>query len=150
MCLPIVTAVAAAAAVGTCNDLLASNRCFNSGAALMHVAGARLSCVMQKLTASCVAVCLCHLQAMAEWEEKEQERLAALASVTSKAAARQKQQQQDEQQGQQQFVAYVPLPDQKAIEQMVLQKKKQELLAKYTSETLAKQQQEAKQLLNKQ
>lgn len=86
---------------------------------------------------------------MVEWNEKEQERQAALSNVTGNAAARQKQQQQQDGQ-QQQFIAYVPLPDQKAIEQLVLQKKKQELLAKYTSETLAKQQQEAKQMLNKQ
>lgn len=86
------------------------------------------------------------LQAQAEWEEKEEERLAALANVTSKAARKQAQQQQDEEQ---QFVAYVPLPDQKAIEQLVLQKKKQELLSKYTSEALAKQQEDAKSLLNK-
>lgn len=46
-------------------------------------------------------------------------------------------------------MAYVPLPDQKAIEQLVLQKKKQELLSKYTSEALAKQQEEAKSMLNK-
>ncbi len=85
------------------------------------------------------------LQAQAEWEEKEQERLAALASVTNKAARKQAQQQEEEQQ----FVAYVPLPDQKAIEQLVLQKKKQELLSKYTSEALAKQQEAAKSLLNK-
>lgn len=86
------------------------------------------------------------LQAQAEWEEKEQERLAALASVTDKEVRKQLQQQQEEEQ---QFVAYVPLPDQKAIEQLVLQKKKQELLSKYTSEALAKQQEEAKSMLNK-
>jgi pre-mRNA-splicing factor ISY1 len=91
-------------------------------------------------------------QALAEWQEKDEERQAALAGVTDKAA-RKKQQQQSGADGDSsgpQFVAYVPLPDQKAIEQMVLEKKKQELLAKYTSEALAKQQQEAKQLLNKQ
>eukprot|EP00879_Flechtneria_rotunda_P015424 GHRR01016127.1.p3 GENE.GHRR01016127.1~~GHRR01016127.1.p3 ORF type:complete len:123 (+),score=63.70 GHRR01016127.1:1380-1748(+) len=89
-------------------------------------------------------------QAMAEWQEKENERSAALASVTDKAARQHKQQQQQQEEDGPQFVAYVPLPDQQAIEQMVLQKKKQELLAKYTSEALAKQQQEAKALLNKQ
>ena len=46
------------------------------------------------------------------------------------------------------FVAYVPLPDQRAIEQMVLDKKKSDLLAKYTSEGLRKEQDEAKELLN--
>lgn len=46
------------------------------------------------------------------------------------------------------FVAYVPLPDQKAIEQLVLEKKKADLLAKYTSDSLVKEQEEAKSLLN--
>jgi len=46
------------------------------------------------------------------------------------------------------FVAYVPLPDQKAIEQLILEKKKADLLAKYTSESLVKEQEEAKSLLN--
>eukprot|EP00882_Tetradesmus_deserticola_P003365 GHRQ01003561.1.p2 GENE.GHRQ01003561.1~~GHRQ01003561.1.p2 ORF type:complete len:276 (+),score=127.02 GHRQ01003561.1:563-1390(+) len=89
-------------------------------------------------------------QALAEWQEKDEERQAALASVTDKALRKQQQQQSGADASGPQFVAYVPLPDQKAIEQMVLEKKKQELLSKYTSEALAKQQQEAKQLLNKQ
>jgi pre-mRNA-splicing factor ISY1 len=46
------------------------------------------------------------------------------------------------------FVAYVPLPDQKAIEQLILEKKKADLLAKYTSDSLVKEQEEAKSLLN--
>ena len=48
------------------------------------------------------------------------------------------------------YTAYVALPDEKEIEQMVLSKKKAELLAKYTSESLAAQQAEARALLNKQ
>ena len=47
-----------------------------------------------------------------------------------------------------QFVAYVPLPEQKEIEMRVMARKKQELLAKYASEGLIRQQEEAKQLLN--
>jgi pre-mRNA-splicing factor ISY1 len=46
------------------------------------------------------------------------------------------------------FVAHVPLPDEKEIERMVVEKKKLELLSKYTSETLVEEQQEAKNLLN--
>lgn len=46
------------------------------------------------------------------------------------------------------FVAHVPLPDEKEIERMVVEKKKQELLSKYTSENLLEEQQEAKNLLN--
>lgn len=103
-----------------------------------------LTCVLL-LVLPCVLL-RAAVQAQAEWESKEAERLEALASVTNKSARKQLQEQQE---GEQQFVAYVPLPDQKAIEQLVLENKKQELLSKYTSETLAKQQAEAKALLNK-
>lgn len=48
-----------------------------------------------------------------------------------------------------QFIAYVPLPDTADIEARVLNKKKADLLAKYTSDTLAEQQKTAKELLNK-
>ena len=47
-----------------------------------------------------------------------------------------------------QFVAYVPLPDQKEIESRILDKKKADLLAKYASSGLLREQQEAKALLN--
>ncbi|VAI58233.1 unnamed protein product [Triticum turgidum subsp. durum] len=46
------------------------------------------------------------------------------------------------------FVAHVPLPDEKEIERMVLEKKKKELLSKYTSDTLQGEQKEAKEMLN--
>ncbi|GAQ80558.1 pre-mRNA-splicing factor ISY1 [Klebsormidium nitens] len=46
------------------------------------------------------------------------------------------------------FVAHVPLPDEKEIERMVLERKKQELLSKYASEALIKEETEAKALLN--
>lgn len=46
------------------------------------------------------------------------------------------------------FVVHVPLPDEKEIEKMVLEKKKTELLSKYTSEVLLEEQTEAKQMLN--
>jgi pre-mRNA-splicing factor ISY1 len=46
------------------------------------------------------------------------------------------------------FVAHVPLPDEKEIEKMVLERKKRELLSKYTSEGLLEEQQEAKEMLN--
>lgn len=46
------------------------------------------------------------------------------------------------------FVAHVPLPDEKEIERMVVQKKKLELLSKYTSDALIEEEIEAKALLN--
>jgi pre-mRNA-splicing factor ISY1 len=83
---------------------------------------------------------------VAAWDALEQERLDAFAAATGKKADKLAAQQQE---AEPQFVAYVPLPDQAAIEQRVLEKKKQDLLAKYTSESLQKQQEEAKSLLNK-
>ena len=47
-----------------------------------------------------------------------------------------------------QFVAYVPLPDQKEIESRILDRKKAELMAKYSSAALVREQQEAKSMLN--
>lgn len=46
------------------------------------------------------------------------------------------------------FVVHVPLPDEKEIERMVLQKKKMELLNRYVSEGLMEEQSEAKDMLN--
>ncbi|KAI3756731.1 hypothetical protein L1987_56553 [Smallanthus sonchifolius] len=46
------------------------------------------------------------------------------------------------------FVVHVPLPDEKEIEKMVLEKKKMELLSKYASEDLLGEQVEAKAMLN--
>lgn len=46
------------------------------------------------------------------------------------------------------FVVHVPLPDDKEIERMVLEKKKMELLSKYASDSLMEEQTEAKVMLN--
>ncbi|XP_030456505.1 uncharacterized protein LOC115677468 [Syzygium oleosum] len=46
------------------------------------------------------------------------------------------------------FVAHVPLPDEKEIEKMIVEKKKMELLNKYASEELLVEQTEAKEMLN--
>lgn len=46
------------------------------------------------------------------------------------------------------FVAHVPLPDEKEIERMVMERKKVELLEKYTSDSLLEEQEEAKNMLN--
>jgi pre-mRNA-splicing factor ISY1 len=48
------------------------------------------------------------------------------------------------------FVAYVPLPDTQDIKQRIVDKKKADLLAKYSSTTLQKNQDDAKAMLNKQ
>ncbi|MEW5308349.1 MAG: hypothetical protein WDW38_000317 [Sanguina aurantia] len=66
------------------------------------------------------AEALMRAEAMLLWEEKEHE-----------------------------YTAYVPLPDQRAIELRVLEKKKADLMSKYTSESLLQEQSDAKSLLNK-
>lgn len=48
-----------------------------------------------------------------------------------------------------QFVAYVPLPETKDIEKRILNKKKADLLSKYSSDSLLEQQASAKEFLNK-
>ena len=53
-----------------------------------------------------------------------------------------------EREGRREFVVHVPLPDDKEIERMVLEKKKRELLSKYVSEGLLEEQTEAKAMLN--
>ena len=53
-----------------------------------------------------------------------------------------------EREGRREFVVHVPLPDDKEIERMVLEKKKIELLSKYVSEGLLEEQSEAKTMLN--
>lgn len=54
----------------------------------------------------------------------------------------------EEKERKEEFVVHVPLPDDKEIERMVLEKKKMELLNKYTSDMLLEEQSEAKDMLN--
>uniref|UniRef100_A0A1J3H664 Pre-mRNA-splicing factor ISY1-like protein n=1 Tax=Noccaea caerulescens TaxID=107243 RepID=A0A1J3H664_NOCCA len=53
-----------------------------------------------------------------------------------------------EEEKEREFVVHVPLPDEKEIENMVLEKKKMDLLSMYASEDLVEQQSEAKAMLN--
>ncbi|CAN7000552.1 unnamed protein product [Brassica rapa subsp. trilocularis] len=54
----------------------------------------------------------------------------------------------EEEEKEREFVVHVPLPDEKEIEKMVLQKKKMELLREYASDDLVEQEKEAKAMLN--
>jgi pre-mRNA-splicing factor ISY1 len=85
-------------------------------------------------------------QWLEEWRAKEAEREAALADVAGGVAGGDLEREAPAPQ----FVAYVPLPDQALIEARVLERKKADLLNKYTSAALAQEQQSAKALLNKQ
>lgn len=82
-------------------------------------------------------------EAILDWEDKEAERQAALSLGKQGGTSHHHAEAVDDQ-----FVAYVPLPDQKAIEQKVLEKKKQDLLAKYQTTNLIASQEDAKQMLN--
>ena len=81
----------------------------------------------------------CLAQIMGEWQAKDKERQDALSSVAGGMTA--------EEPAEPQYVAYVPLPDQKEIELRVVERKKAELLAKYSTPGLQAQQQEAIDLL---
>ncbi|CAA7396878.1 unnamed protein product [Spirodela intermedia] len=61
---------------------------------------------------------------------------------------RRKETEREKKMKEQEFVVHVPLPDEKEIERMVLEKKKMELLSKYMSENLLEEQIEAKTMLN--
>ncbi len=78
------------------------------------------------------------MQAKRQWEEQERER--------HEAGGQPAREESDEEE---QFVAYVALPDDKEIENRIVQAKKASLLSKYTSEAIQREQDEAKLLLNK-
>ncbi|KAH9621425.1 hypothetical protein KSS87_015226 [Heliosperma pusillum] len=61
---------------------------------------------------------------------------------------RRKEMEEDEGVLKKEFVVHVPLPDEKEIERMIVEKKKKELLSKYTSDELLQEQTEAKAMLN--
>ncbi|DBA94789.1 hypothetical protein WJX77_004489 [Trebouxia sp. C0004] len=82
-------------------------------------------------------------QALSEWQDKEEDRQAALANVKGGMDST------TAENTQQEFVAYVPLPDQKEIEHRVMLKKKADLLAKYSSEASIKQQEESNAFLSR-
>lgn len=90
-------------------------------------------------------ICTVH-QTIKEWESQESDRIAALAGVKTAAETIANNDAEDDTP---QFVAYVPLPDDKEIEQRVLNKKKADLMSKYASEKILQQQEDAKALLRK-
>ncbi|MQM09247.1 hypothetical protein Taro_042114 [Colocasia esculenta] len=103
-------------------------------------------------------------QALAEWQRMDAIRKEARKGVKSgelvtvgrvmgeilyegEEEERRKERERDEK-SKEEFVVHVPLPDEKEIERMVLEKKKMELLSKYTSDDLLKEQIEPKTMLN--
>ncbi|KAK1556875.1 hypothetical protein EZV62_027744 [Acer yangbiense] len=61
---------------------------------------------------------------------------------------RREEMEKDKKDKEREFVVHVPLPDDKEIEKMVLEKKKMELLNKYATQELMEEQNEAKAMLN--
>ncbi|XP_074312737.1 uncharacterized protein LOC141648152 [Silene latifolia] len=107
--------------------------------------------------------------AVADWEMLEEIKRAARKAVKSGEVAavgsdvrailyeeeedvveeeRRKEMEEDEGSLKKEFVVHVPLPDEKEIERMIVEKKKKELLSKYTSDELLQEQTEAKAMLN--
>ena len=84
-------------------------------------------------------------EAVAEWEAEQ-----ARKEADGGKKRKQEDDDLDELIGGTGYRAYVPLPDNKDIEALVLAKKKKDLLAKYASPDLQAQEAQAKQMLNKQ
>ncbi|KAB2037116.1 hypothetical protein ES319_D03G052000v1 [Gossypium barbadense] len=88
-------------------------------------------------------------EAEEEWrrveEIRREARRGAKEVVSVGAAAREEKERKDKER---EFVVHVPLPDEKEIERMVVERKKMELLSKYASEGLLEEQSEAKDMLN--
>ena len=99
--------------------------------------------------------------AVASWEAAEAERAAAAEEAggaagggaggagAARARARQLVAREEAAGAGADFVAHVPLPDPRSIEQLVLDRKKRDLLNKYASEGLQAEEEEARELLNK-
>lgn len=84
--------------------------------------------------------------AVMDWEEKEAQRVRD--QKRRRGQGGDDDDGAEDEQGGHGFVAHVPLPDQKDIEGLVLQKKKKDLLAKYVSAELVAKEAEAKAMLN--
>lgn len=68
--------------------------------------------------------------------------------VVEEERMREREKEEEEMKKRREFVVHVPLPDEREIERMVVEKKKMELLSKYASENLLEEQMEAKTMLN--
>lgn len=83
------------------------------------------------------------VQIREKFEASERDKQAMLAMTKERAGISGKKDDEELE-----YVAYVPLPEEREIELRVAAKKKSELMAKYATDDLLKQQEEAKQLLN--
>lgn len=116
--------------------------------------------VLEKLES--VAEVKVRAAAVEEWRALEEVKMEAKRSVKSGEVAapagllveeeedvvEEERREKEKEDKEKEFVVHVPLPDEKEIERMVVEKKKMELLNKYASDTLVEEQVEAKAMLN--
>ncbi|XP_031557979.1 pre-mRNA-splicing factor ISY1 homolog [Actinia tenebrosa] len=82
-----------------------------------------------------------------EVDEEEEEEEDIYAVQAGEEASDNEMETEEGAEGEQTFVSHVPVPSQQEVEQMLVHRKKMELLDKYASEALIQQSQEAKALL---
>ena len=75
---------------------------------------------------------------MEEWEKRNESNGGGAAADQSAGTSKKMGDQEEDE-----FVAYVPLPDDKEIEKKVIEQKKQALLAKYVTQELQQEQDQA-------
>ncbi|XP_040603820.1 LOW QUALITY PROTEIN: pre-mRNA-splicing factor ISY1 homolog [Mesocricetus auratus] len=85
--------------------------------------------------------------ARGEKEEEEEEEVNIYAVTEEESGEEGSQEKAGEDAQQQKFIAHVPVPSQQEIEEVLVWRKKMELLQKYASETLQAQSEESKRLL---
>ncbi|XP_069592892.1 pre-mRNA-splicing factor ISY1 homolog isoform X2 [Ranitomeya imitator] len=84
---------------------------------------------------------------LASGEKNEEEEEVNIYAVTADDSGEDSDNDNEGDEGQQKFIAHVPVPSQKEIEEALLRRKKMELLQKYASEALMAQSEDAKRLL---
>ncbi|KAJ1531993.1 hypothetical protein ONE63_000628 [Megalurothrips usitatus] len=80
-------------------------------------------------------------------EEEQEDNIYAVATETYSSGEEESDNRNDEKSHQPKFIAHVPVPTQKEVEQALLERRKQELLEKYASESLLLQSKEAGDML---
>lgn len=84
---------------------------------------------------------------LASGEKNEEEEEVNIYAVTADDSGEDSDGDNEGEEGQQKFIAHVPVPSQKEIEEALIRRKKMELLQKYASEALMAQSEDAKRLL---
>ncbi|XP_072277330.1 pre-mRNA-splicing factor ISY1 homolog [Pyxicephalus adspersus] len=84
---------------------------------------------------------------LASGEKNEEEEEVNIYAVAADESGEDSDSEQEGDEGQQKFIAHVPVPSQKEIEEALIRRKKMELLQKYASEALMAQSEDAKRLL---